>query len=154
MECESICWYYRRSRLVERDSVCLQEILLATVGSSSSWLDGIPICWVGQKVHLDFSLKYTFFIFTNSFIDLDILRLSAISRIVEYWLFSINVSIWSLSTSTGLLNHGASSSEKSAARNFAKHFSHVQSVTAPSPYTAQIYFFCILVAFFPWNNKA
>ena len=49
-------------------------------------------------------------------------------------------SIWSLSTSTGLPNHGASSSEKSPVQDFANHFWHVQSITAPSPYTAQIFF--------------
>ena len=30
--------------------------------------------WVGQKVHLVFSIKDTFFIFTDNFTDLDILR--------------------------------------------------------------------------------
>ena len=39
--------------------------------------------WVGQKVHLIFSIKDTFSIFTNNFIDLDILRVSAITC---YWL--------------------------------------------------------------------
>ena len=52
---------------------------------------------------------------------------------------SVIVLIWSLSTSTCLPDRGASSSEKSPARNFANHFWHVQSVTAPSPYTAQIF---------------
>ena len=56
-------------------------------------------------------------------------------------LIVLNVSIWLLSTSTSLPNHGASSSEKSPARNFANHVWHVWSVTAPSPHTAQIFFF-------------
>ena len=43
-----------------------------------------------------------FFIFTDNFIDLDIWRMPALSCMVECWLFSVNVSIWSLSTSTGL----------------------------------------------------
>ena len=39
-----------------------------------------------------------------------------------HWLFSINVSIWSLSASTGLSDHGGSSSKKSPAWNFDNHF--------------------------------
>ena len=39
--------------------------------------------WVGQNVRLVFSLKDTFFIFPNKFIDLDILSMLAISC---YWL--------------------------------------------------------------------
>ena len=74
--------------------------------------------------------------FTHNFIDLDILSMLAISHVLERWLFSINVLIWSLPTSTGLLDHGALSSKKSPARNFANHFWHIQSVIAPSPYTA------------------
>ena len=65
------------------------------------------------------------------------------------WLFSINVSIWSLSTSTGLLDHGVSSSEKSLAWNFTNHFWPVRPVIAPSPYIAQICF-CISVVFSPF----
>ena len=57
------------------------------------------------------------------------------------------VSIWSLTTSTGPPDHGASSSEKSAAWNFANHFWHVLSVAAPSPYTAQIFFLCFSCIF-------
>ena len=38
-----------------------------------------------------------------------------------HWLFSVNVSIWSLSTSTDLSGHGALSSEKSPAWNFVNH---------------------------------
>ena len=48
-------------------------------------------------------------------------------------IFSMNVSIWSLST--GLPDHGAWSSEKSPAWNFANHFWRIRLVTAPSPYT-------------------
>ena len=41
----------------------------------------VRLYWVGQKVHIIFSHKMndTFFIFTNNFIDLDILSVSAIS---------------------------------------------------------------------------
>ena len=45
-------------------------------------------------------------------------------------LFLINVLTCSLSTSIGLPNHGASSSEKYQAQNFTNHFWHVPSVTA------------------------
>ena len=37
---------------------------------------------VGPKVHYVFSIKDTFFIFTNNFIDLDILSMSALSHVV------------------------------------------------------------------------
>ena len=73
-------------------------------------------------------------------IDLDILSMSAISYMVECWLFSVSVLIWLLLMSPGLPHCGAPSSKKSPAPNFTNHFSHVQSVTAPSPYTAQIFF--------------
>ena len=106
--------------------------------------------WVGQKVHWVFfcKIKDTVFILTNNIIDLGILSISAISRMAECWLFSINVSVWSLSTWTSLPNCGASSSEKSPARNFANHTWHFWSITAPSPQAAQIFFafqFCISV---------
>ena len=38
--------------------------------------------WVGQKVHMFFSIKDINFIFTNNFIDLGILSLSAISHMI------------------------------------------------------------------------
>ena len=41
--------------------------------------------WVGPKD--------TFFIFTNNFVNMDILSMLAISYVVEHLLFSINVSI-------------------------------------------------------------
>ena len=43
---------------------------------------------------------------------------------------------------TGLLDCAMSSSEKSPAQNSANHFWHLQSVTAPSSYTAQT-FLCV-----------
>ena len=55
-------------------------------------------------------------------------------------LIVLNVSSWSLSTSTGPPNGGALSSKKSLAQNLANHFWHIGSVTAPSPYTAKIFF--------------
>ena len=62
-------------------------------------------------------------------------------------LIVLNVSILSLST-TGLPDLGASSSKKSPARNFTNHFWHVRSVTAPSPYTAQLFLhFCCVFTF-------
>ena len=66
---------------------------------------------------------------------------------VECWLFSINVSIWSQPTSTGLPNCGTSSSEKSPIQNFANYFWHIWSLTAPSPYTAEIFFVCFSCVF-------
>ena len=103
------------------------------------------IYWVDQKVHLVFFHKRedTFFIFSRNFIDLGILSMSATYRVVECWFFSASVSIWSLSTSPGPPDRGASlSSEKSPARSFVNHFRHIQSVIAHSLYTEQI-FFCV-----------
>ena len=56
------------------------------------------------------------------------------------WLFSTNVLIWLLSTSISLPDHGASPNDVSPARNVASHFWQGQSVTAPCPYMAQIFF--------------
>ena len=44
-------------------------------------------------------------------LDLDIPSMLAISHMVQHWFFSMNVLIWSLSTSIGLLEHGLSFSE-------------------------------------------
>ena len=44
--------------------------------------------------------------FTNNFIDLNILSMSAISHVVCCWMFSVNVSTCVLSTSTGLPTMG------------------------------------------------
>ena len=94
-----------------------------------------------------------FFIFTNNywfgyFEDVGCLPHGII------WLFSINVSVCYLSTSTGLPDCGALSSEKSPAWNFTNHFWHIRSVTAPSPYTAQTIFVFQLYFYLSWNNKA
>ena len=48
--------------------------------------------------------------------------------------------IWSLSTSTGLLDRAALSNEKYPAQNFTNQFWQIHSVTAPYAYTAQIFF--------------
>ena len=70
-------------------------------------------------------------------------------------LFSINVLILLLPTSTGLPNHRTSSSRKSPAQNFASHFCHIWSVTAPLSYTAHNFFFNVQLLFYlSWNNKA
>ena len=47
------------------------------------FLTNVVLYWVGKKVCLIFSHKinYIFFIFTNNFIDLDILSMLAISHI-------------------------------------------------------------------------
>ena len=67
-------------------------------------------------------------------------------------MFSINVLIWSLSTSTDLPNHGAPPSEKSPAWNVANHFRQDWSVTAPSPHTAQIFIVFQLRFSLSWNK--
>ena len=94
-------------------------------------------------------IKDSFFIFTNSFIELDILNMPATSHMAERWLFSMSLSIWSLSTSAGLSDCGASSRDKCPANCFW----HVQSVTAPSLYTAQ--FLCVfqLCFYLSWKGK-
>ena len=48
--------------------------------------------------------------------------------------------IWSLSTSAGLLDQAALSSEKYPAQNFTNQVWQIHSVTAPYAYTAQIFF--------------
>ena len=102
-------------------------------------------------------IKDTFFIFTNNFIDWDIFSMLAISHVVKRWLYSINVSIWSLSISSVLPHHGtSSSSQKSPAWNFTKHFWCVRSVTTPPPHTAQIFFFFWHFSwrfYLSWNKK-
>ena len=102
------------------------------------------------------TLKETFFIFTNNFIDLDILSMSAISC---YWLLVCRGQGCNQTSS----NPKDSSTAKCylakmsiVLRNFPNHFWHVQSVTAPSLYTAQI-FYCFafqLCFYLSWNNKA
>ena len=85
------------------------------------------------------------FSFSPITIDLDILSMLAISCVVWHLLFSINVSIWSLLTSTGQPDCGALSSKKPPARNFTHHFWHIWSVTKPSPDTAQIFLKILMV---------
>ena len=107
----------------------------------------IVLGWPKSLFSLFHKIKGTFFIFTSNFIDLDILIISAISQVVDHWLFSVNVLIWSLSTSTGLPDRGTSSSMNSPEWNLANLFWHVQSVTVPSPYTAHksfLHFSCVL----------
>ena len=82
-------------------------------------------------------------------LDLDILSMSAISYMVYHGLFSVNVSIWLLSTSTGLLDCGALSREKSPAWNFANHFWHVHQ-SQHLLRTLLNLFFCISVSFLPF----
>ena len=89
-----------------------------------------------------------------SMLDWDILSMSAISHVVQCLLFSINVLIWLLPTSIGLPDCGTSSREKlhklqTSVWNFTNQFWQIQSITAPFPYTTQI-FFCIPVA--QWNS--
>ena len=86
------------------------------------YLPGDSIGLAQSPFSIFLKIKDAFFVFTNNFIVLNILRMSTIFLVVEHWLFSINVSIWLLSTSTGLPDHGASSSEKSPAWNFTNCF--------------------------------
>ena len=48
--------------------------------------ENILLCWVGKKVHLVFfhKMKDTFFIFTDDYIDLGILSMSAVSQVAEH----------------------------------------------------------------------
>ena len=82
--------------------------------------------------------------------------MSALSCMVWHWLLSINVSIWQLSTSTGLPDRGASSSEKSLAWNFANHFwIYPISHSTFSIYSTNLsLFFAIQLCYLSWNNKA
>ena len=75
-------------------------------------------------------------------LDLDILSMLAISHMVHHSLFSITVLTWSLSTSGGLWMW----SKKFPAWNFTNRFWHIWSVTATSPYTAQIFFFFLYIS--------
>ena len=69
----------------------------------------------------------------------------AISILIQYWFFSVNVLILSLSSSIGLPHHGLSFSEKSPGQIFSNHFEtynvSIRSVTAPSAYSAHFFFF-------------
>ena len=90
----------------------------------------------------------TFFDFTNNFIDIDISSMSAISQVVEHWFFSINVSIWSLPTSTALRDCGTSSSQ-----NLQHKTSQITFDTLDQSqhllYTLHKSFFCVYVVFLP-----
>ena len=135
------------------DSKMWRQFGVHSCGSADSTRSGIGALlvlltgWPKSPFSVFCKIKDAFFTFTNIFIDLDILSMSAISCMVEHWLFSISVSISLLSTSIGLPYCGASSSKKSPAGNFANHFWHVRSVTAPSPYTAQVFVSVALLPF-------
>ena len=105
----------------------------------------IFLYWVGQKVCLFFfcKIKGIFFIFTNNFIDLDVLSMLAVSLVV-----------WSLSASAGRPDRGASSSKKSAARKFTNHFDTFNRSQHLLP-TLHTFFFQFQLCFYlSWNNKA
>ena len=70
--------------------------------------------------------------------------------VLNQWVLSLITINFNLST-----HHELLSSEKSLALNFTNHFWHIQSVTALSPYTAQIFPFEFQLCFYlSWNNKA
>lgn len=102
--------------------------------------------WVGQKVHLVFAMKDTFFIFHqcldwSGYFEYVSCLLGGITLLI------LSVSVWSLSTSASLTDCGASSSENSAARNWANRYWHIPSGPVPSPYTALTFFVCLLLPF-------
>ena len=75
-----------------------------------------------------------------------------VSFLLCFWwcyvsIVSINVLIWPLFTSTGLLYHGELSMWKFPAWNFTNNFWHIRSVTESS-YTAQIFYFLYFSCFF------
>ena len=75
-----------QERMQTAHSLNLQEKLKREVFLSTGAEDNTKgTYWVGQKSPFSFfhKIKYTFFIFTKNFIDLDILSVSAISR---YWI--------------------------------------------------------------------
>ena len=86
--------------------------------------------------------KHTFFIFTNNFIDLDILSMSAIPH---YWRPRVLLNILQCIRpphSNRLFGQHTSSTKK-LHKPLLTHL----ILTEPSPYTAQI-FFCISVVFY------
>ena len=91
--------------------------------------------------------------FTNNFIDLGILSMSAISYVVY------NIDDFQLMSQ---FDHyrlqpfyvtGATSSKNSPAQEVTNHFWHIQSVTAPSPCTAQVFFFHMSLAFLLFSKQ-
>ena len=64
----------------------------------------------------------------------------------------LNISLWSLSTSAGLPDHGASSSQKPPAQNFTNRFWHVWDQSQHLLHTPHKFF--VLGFYFSWNNKA
>ena len=63
----------------------------------------------------------------------------------------LSVSLWLLSTSSGLPDHGASSSEQPPAQNFTNHFWHVWDQSQHLLHTLHKSF--VLGFYFSWNNK-
>ena len=88
-------------------------------------------------------------------LDWGILSMSVICREVLHWLFSVNVSIWLLSVSTGLPDHGLLSNEKSPARNLQTTFDMFsQSHHLDTLHNFFFFFFCFSARFYlSWNNK-
>ena len=104
----------------------------------TSWMLGWPKSPFRFFFH---KIKNTFFIFANKFIDLDILGMSAIPC---YWLLVGRgqrkmLIIFQCIRQPMAKNYLAKISI--VPRNFANHFWHIQSITASSPYTVQIFYF-------------
>ena len=109
--------------------------------------------WPKSPLSFFHKVKDTFFIFTNNVIDLGIVSMSANSCRVKHWLFSVNVSIWSISPSTGPPDRGASSSEKSQleiSQTTFDMFDQSQNLVN----TLNIFLAFQLYVYLSWNNKA
>ena len=88
-------------------------------------------------------------------LDLGILSMSVISLEVLHWLFSVNVSIWLLSVSTGLPDHGSLSNEKSLAWNLQTTFDMFSQSQHLDTLHNFFFFFCFSARFYlSWNNRA
>ena len=111
----------------------------------------IVLSWPKSPFSFFHKIKVTFLIFTNNFIDLDILYMLAISHMD--WLFSINVSIWQLSS----LNDLPDTLEHHPERNFRHETSQTSFDTFDQSQhllTEQLFFPFQLHFYLSWNNIA
>ena len=98
------------------------------------WNPDIKVINITKLVQLIFNARFGYFEYISYLLH----HVNCCSQCLNCIAINFN---WSTS--------GTSSSKKSLVRNFTNPFRHVQSVTGPSPYAAQI-FFCISVAFLPF----
>ena len=117
---------------------------------------------VGQKVHWVFfcKIKDTVFILTNNFIDFSILSISAISRMAECWLFSINVCLIAINLNQSTQLWSIIEWEISSTKLCKPHLTLlIHHSTFPTGCTnlfcISVLHFCISESFYlSWNNKA